>query len=205
MAHRQMRSGSKSLALLLLLAATFVGGCGGAAGRGSTPAGGQTNLPQPQGGQATAPPAASGDLKPGSQAPEVMAENVFTGTRIKLSGLKGKPVLLNFWATWCGPCRLEMPDMERLHKELGDQIQILAVGADSTEAREDLRGFAKELGLTFAIAYDGGAGAKAYRLIGYPTSFFIDKDGIIREKIQGPMTYAFMKEMAAKIQTTGKP
>jgi thiol-disulfide isomerase/thioredoxin len=192
--------------VVLLLLAAMAAGCGGASPKQRAAADSQQTVQQepgkPAAGQAQPDPTPR--PVPGSPAPEVTAVNVFNGAKIKLSELRGKPVMLNFWATWCGPCRLEMPDMERLHKELGDQITIVAVGGDDREELPDLRAFATELGLTFTVAHDGGAGIRTYRAIGLPTTFFIDKDGIIREKVQGAMPYDFMRDMAAKTQAPGK-
>jgi len=131
---------------------------------------------------------------PGYQAPNFTAQDVFTGESFTLTDLRGQVVFLNFWATWCPPCKAEMPEMEALKQELGDSVKIVALGADAREKPDKLKGFAEAMGLTFAISWDGGIAAEAYRVTGIPTSFFIDKDGVIQAKYPGPMDLEQMKE-----------
>jgi peroxiredoxin len=103
-----------------------------------------------------------------------------------LSSLKGKVVFLNFWATWCPPCREEMPSMQRLYEQLpNDKFGMLAVLENDKPERAEA--FAAELGLTFPILYDEAKTAwPKYGLTGLPETFIIDKNGRVREKIIGP-------------------
>ena len=103
-----------------------------------------------------------------------------------LSSLKGKVVFLNFWATWCPPCRDEMPAMQRLYRQMPkDRFEMLAVLENDKPERADA--FAAELGLTFPILYDEAKAIwPSYGLTGLPETFIIDKHGRIREKIIGP-------------------
>lgn len=103
-----------------------------------------------------------------------------------LSDFRGKVVLLNFWASWCGPCRMEMPSMETIYKELKDKgFEILAVNLDRG-GPEKVKGFVSNYKLTFPILLDsGGKIAIKYRITALPTSFLLDQKGIIREKIVG--------------------
>ncbi len=154
----------------------------------------------------TTQPAGSSDtVEPlaGHKAPSIVARDVFTKEPVTLSSLKGQPVMLNFWATWCGPCRLEMPAMEEFQKETGGKVRIIALGGDSFEGPEKLAEFSKQLGLTFTIAYDGGEAAEKYRIIGLPTTFVIDKDGIIRYKHQGQARIEDMRKWAAELEKPG--
>jgi thiol-disulfide isomerase/thioredoxin len=101
------------------------------------------------------------------------------GARVKLSGLKGKVVFLNFWATWCGPCRLEMPTMEKLYQQLRSEgLEILAV--DLQEDNATVRAFATRMALSFPILMDssGAVGAK-YGASAIPTTYLIDRNGKI--------------------------
>ena len=109
-----------------------------------------------------------------------------SGKTWTLSSLKGKVVFLNFWATWCPPCREEMPSMQRLYEQMpGDKFEILAVLENDKPERADA--FAAELGLTFPILYDEAKTAwPRYGLTGLPETFIIDKNGYIREKFIGP-------------------
>lgn len=126
----------------------------------------------------------------GTRAPEVRARDL-EGRPVALSELRGEVVLLNVWATWCGPCRDEMPSMERLHRELGPQgLRVVAVSVDGAPGAlapgGDVAGFAREMGLTFPIWHDpSGEVQRAYRTTGVPESFVIDRDGVIQKKVIG--------------------
>ena len=121
----------------------------------------------------------------GFSAPEFEAGRLDDATRVaRLSDYRGSVVLLNVWATWCDPCRREMPSIERLYQELGPKgFRVLAVSIDDAGAAGDIRDFAREYGLTFDILHDPTGGIqRTYQLIGVPESFLIDKDGVIRKK-----------------------
>jgi cytochrome c biogenesis protein CcmG/thiol:disulfide interchange protein DsbE len=126
----------------------------------------------------------------GTRAPEFSARDL-EGRPVSLASLKGEVVLLNVWATWCGPCRDEMPSMERLHRELGPEgLRIVAVSVDGAPgalaAGGDVGDFAREMGLTFDIWHDpSGDVQRAYRTTGVPESFVIDRDGVIQKKVIG--------------------
>lgn len=114
------------------------------------------------------------------------------GKTVKLSDYRGKPVMLNFWATWCPPCRSEMPDMEKFHQDT--DIVILAVNLTSQESNlQSVHDFIDELGLTFTIPLDEtNEVATNYQIQPIPTTFMIDKTGKIHHKQFGPMNYDFM-------------
>jgi len=116
-------------------------------------------------------------LKEGDTAPDFTAD-LPDGKSFSLSEQKGKIVLLNFWATWCEPCVGEMPAFERLHKEYGDEVAILAI--NSMEDAKTVNQFIKEEGYTFPIAYDteGTIGQK-YPTDGIPYTLIISADGTI--------------------------
>jgi thiol-disulfide isomerase/thioredoxin len=113
-----------------------------------------------------------------SPAPEFTLPSL-SGESISLKDYQGRAVLLNFWATWCLPCRAEMPLLQRYSDQSGDKLVILAI--NNLESREQVDAFAKELGLVLPVALDqDGAVANLYRVRGLPTSVFIDQDGKIR-------------------------
>ncbi|HHP1115230.1 redoxin domain-containing protein [Bacillus cereus group sp. MYBK163-2] len=126
------------------------------------------------------------------------------GTNVKLSDLKGKKVILNFWATWCGPCQQEMPDMEAFYKEHKENVEILAINYTPSEkggGAEKVSNFAKEKGITFPILLDKNIDVTtAYKVITIPTSYFIDTKGIIQDKFIGPMTQKEMEKRVAKLK-----
>ncbi|GAB6515331.1 redoxin domain-containing protein [Bacillus cereus] len=126
------------------------------------------------------------------------------GTNVKLSDLKGKKVILNFWATWCGPCQQEMPDMEAFYKEHKENVEILAINYTPSEkggGEEKISNFAKEKGITFPILLDKNIDVTtAYKVITIPTSYFIDTKGVIQDKFIGPMTQKEMEKRVAKLK-----
>jgi thiol-disulfide isomerase/thioredoxin len=123
----------------------------------------------------------------GSRAPDFGALTLEEGDSIRFgSELEGEVVLLNIWATWCEPCRVEMPSMERLHQAYADSgLKILAVSID--EASPDVvREFQREYGLTFRIVQDRSrAIERTYQTTGVPESFVIGRDGRIVKKVIG--------------------
>lgn len=127
----------------------------------------------------------------GTRAPDFAARDL-DGREVSLSDLEGEVVLLNIWATWCPPCREEMPSMQRLHEELGPEgLRIVAVSVDAERglldpggrAGGDVEAFADEMGLTFDIWHDpSGRIQQTYRTTGVPESFVIDRSGYIVRK-----------------------
>lgn len=122
----------------------------------------------------------------GSRAPQFHAVDVRTGRAVGLGDYAGKVVLVNVWATWCEPCRVEMPSMERLyHKLAGTDFRVAAVSVDE-QGDSTVLAFARELGLTFDILHDqSGAIKHTYQTTGVPESFVIDRSGTIVKKVIG--------------------
>jgi peroxiredoxin len=107
------------------------------------------------------------------------------GRKIKLSDLKGKVVIVNFWATSCGPCVSEMPHLVKVYERYRDRgVEILAISTDREVDRSRVVPFAKQYQLNFPVLYDEGA-EKAYQVYGIPTTLFIDKQGSIRYRTEG--------------------
>lgn len=124
----------------------------------------------------------------GKQAPDFILED-FAGHTWKLSSLKGKVVFVNFWATWCKPCRDEMPSMEALNRAMnGKPFQMLSiVFNDDLSMAEN---FARQVGATFPVlANPGPELTSAYMITGVPETFLIDADGILRHKFIGPYNW----------------
>jgi len=137
--------------------------------------------------------------KIGALAPDFTLPGL-DGTPVRLSDLRGKTVLINFWATWCGPCRKEFPELVKLVQQQGDRgLVVLAV--DVSESRDDVARFAQEFGATFPIVLDSDSSVvQSYRLIGLPTSLFVDRDGILRAQQLGPLSEA---SLTAKLGQAG--
>ncbi|MBI2881818.1 MAG: TlpA family protein disulfide reductase [Candidatus Tectomicrobia bacterium] len=137
--------------------------------------------------------------EPGRLAPDFDLP-ALGGTRVRLGSLRGKVVLLNFWATWCPPCRSEMPSMEAIYQELkGPDFEILAVSIDSGD-KKGVASFAKELKLTFPILLDPDMKAmERFGVRGLPTTFLIDRRGKIASVDVGPRDWS-AKEMKERVQ-----
>jgi peroxiredoxin len=112
------------------------------------------------------------------------------GESYTLSDLQGQPVLINFWATWCGPCRLEMPAMQAVYEaRQSEGFMVLAVDHTATDTVPAVVAFGEELGLTFPLLIDPGSEIQElYRIRAYPSSFFVDAEGVIQTVHFGPMT-----------------
>lgn len=117
------------------------------------------------------------------------------GERAALSDYRGQVVLINLWASWCPPCRAEMPAMQAAYTAFRDQgFVILAVNATNQDSLQDASAFVEERGLTFSILLDReGEVAQKYRSHLLPTSFFVDREGIIRHKTIGSMSKALLR------------
>jgi cytochrome c biogenesis protein CcmG/thiol:disulfide interchange protein DsbE len=128
---------------------------------------------------------------------------------VRLSDYRGKVVFLNFWATWCKPCREEMPSMEVLYKNFEkDGFVVLAVSIDRVTTKKDIPPFVKGLNLTFPILVDSwGQTDKRYKLLGVPETYIIDQEGILREKIIGPRDWTVLdnlRNITALLKTGSK-
>lgn len=120
------------------------------------------------------------------------------GEPFVLSEQRGTPIVLNFWATWCGPCRNELPALQSASERFGGRIQI--VGVDQGEPVADVERFVDEFGLTFAIPMDQEMSVgQQYGVIGMPTTFFIDRNGVIRHIWIGEMNSITLAEGIAEI------
>jgi len=141
--------------------------------------------------------ASQGWIRPvtaGAVAPDFAYPDL-EGTSRSLSDFRGSVVLVNVWATWCGPCRTEMPSMQRVYEEFGDDgFEILAVSIDASPGAADATGniggdvksFADDLGLSFPILLDpAGSVQRTYQTTGVPESFLVDAEGVIRRKLAG--------------------
>jgi len=124
------------------------------------------------------------------------------GDTVTLSDLRGKAVLVNLWATWCPPCRSEMPAIQKLYDEYKDQgFVVLAVNATNQDQVSKIPDFIQEYGLTFPILLDtAGEVSRQYQLRSLPSSFFIGRDGVIQEVvIGGPMAETLLRTRIEKI------
>lgn len=140
-------------------------------------------------------------LQEGNKAPNFGLKTL-DGQEVKLSDMVGKKVILNFWATWCPPCKAEMPHMQEFYEEQkNNQVTILAVNLTTSEKSSDNIGsFVKDYGLTFPIVLDSeGQVGQTYQAVTIPTSYIIDTKGVIRKKIVGPMDKEMMTELLQSV------
>lgn len=138
-------------------------------------------------------------LKVGDMAPDFQLQTL-AGETAKLSDYLGQRVMVNFWATWCPPCRAEMPDMEKFHQ--AKDVVILAVNLTETEPNaQQVQNFVNEFNLTFPILLDEEIEvATSYGIRPIPTSFMIDSNGIIQYKALGALNYELMVQEFEKMK-----
>jgi len=130
----------------------------------------------------------------GFHAPTFSIE-ALTGETINLVDNIGSPIILNFWASWCPPCRVEMPALQSVYDRYQSDIIILAINASNQDVLGSVSGIQTEFGLTFPILLDlTGSTQVAYAITSLPTTFFIDSDGVIdKVQIGGPLTEASLR------------
>ena len=134
----------------------------------------------------------------GRSAPTFALREVGTGRTLDLTQFKGKPVVINFWATWCGPCWEEHPVLVANARRLGEDVQFLGVVFQDRE--ETILNFLTQRGSSYpTVVDDQGKTAIAYGVGGIPETFFLDADGIIRAKHTGPMTTDLLMTNVAKV------
>ncbi|MEG9295754.1 redoxin domain-containing protein [Mangrovibacillus sp. Mu-81] len=137
-------------------------------------------------------------LAKGDSAPDFELTTL-AGEKVKLSDYEGQKVILNFWATWCPPCKAEMPHMQKYYEKNADKenVEILAVNLTSMdEGKDAVQEFVDGYELTFPIPLDeDGEIGEEYRAFTIPTTYMIDTNGQIRHKIVGPMNEDMMDEM----------
>ena len=125
-------------------------------------------------------------------APDFEVET-FAGETLRLSDLEGQVVVLNFWASWCPPCRWEMPAFEEISREYRDR-GVTFVGIAMSDTLEDAKGFADQTGVTYPLALDTtNEVVRAYQVRTLPTTFFIDKDGRIQRRLTSAANEGMLK------------
>lgn len=152
-------------------------------GGSTSPAGeryGPVSLPP-----ALLPPGADVLPKEGALAPDFLLETL-DGGELRLSDLRGQPLVVNFWATWCSPCRKEIPQLVAAYDSFRDE-GLVVVGVNLQESEGIIRRYAEDFGMEFPIVIDRkGKVADEYRLLGLPMTFFVDREGVVRSVFAGP-------------------
>ncbi|WP_055108684.1 TlpA family protein disulfide reductase [Paenibacillus ihumii] len=135
--------------------------------------------------------------KPGSPSPS-FALSGLDGRTYQVGGEREKPVLVNFWASWCDPCQEEAPDLVKLYEKYGDRLDIYGVNVTAYDTVEKAEAFVKEYGIKFPILLDKKEEAyKKFNGMAFPTNVLIDKDGVIQDLIIGIVP---PKDLEAKIK-----
>lgn len=171
---------------ILFVGAIVLGSLWIAASREENPVAGSNAPPSPQ---------------VGFTAPDFTLESL-TGEPLQLSGLRGKGVVLNLWASWCPPCRAEMPALDAAYRKFRDQgLIVLGLNTTFQDDEASARSAIQEWGLTFPIVLDrDGVTSRQYRLQAMPTTFFIGPDGVIRDIVWGgPMSEALIASKIEKL------
>lgn len=133
----------------------------------------------------------------GRPAPDFTLPTV-EGETLQLSSLRGQPVVLNFWATWCGPCQREMPALEAAAQRFAGEVVFL--GVDQGESQEEVVAYLEQLGVSFPVPLDADmAVGDRYNIRGMPTTYFIDADGVIRHMWMGEMNAVIIAEGVSTI------
>lgn len=121
---------------------------------------------------------------------------------IRLSDLEGKKVIVNFWASWCKPCREEMPEIQKFYETKSDDIEVLAVNMTASEVKaENAYKFVDGKGYTFPLLMDSENQASSdYKVLGLPETFFINSDGTINDSIKGQMNLKMLESKVKKMK-----
>lgn len=141
-------------------------------------------------------------VRKGQRAPDFTLANL-EGNSMRLSDYQGKRVLLNFWASWCPPCQVEMPHMQKFYEDYQQQdVVILGVNMTSIEKhQDDVQQFISKGAYTFPILLDPkGEVMQAYQVTAYPTTYLLDSSGVIQDKFVGAMSYELMKKYASELE-----
>ena len=137
----------------------------------------------------------SGTPKEGEPIPDFDLPTL-DGRRVRLSDLRGSPVVINFWATWCGPCKQEMPLLvEQYNWNKGRGLRVLAIDTLANDNRDDMRAFVKQFNMNFDVLVDEtDAIAGGWEVMGLPTTFFVKPDGTVAKVHVGQMTADQLKD-----------
>ena len=144
-------------------------------------------------------------LTVGMPAPDFTLPDM-AGKNQKLSDYRGKVVFLNFWATWCKPCKEEMPSMQALWDNLKkEEFVMLAISMDRVTTKKDIPPFVENMKLTFPILADSwGQTDSRYKLMGVPETYIIDQNGVLREKVIGPRDWTRPESMETLVRLLQK-
>ncbi len=137
----------------------------------------------------------SSDSGAGRRAPQ-LPSSVLVPPAVQIASLRGKPAAINFWASWCAPCRREAPDLEQLNHSLQGRASV--VGVDWTDGLDSARAFIRQHHMTYPNLSDpDGAVGQKYGLVGLPMTFILDSNGMITDVLRGPQTAESVRQALA--------
>ena len=131
--------------------------------------------------------------EPGYVAPNFTLTD-FQGKQLSLNDFRGKLVFVNFWASWCPPCKAETPDLVKMYHRYGSRISFLGVNLTGSDNALNARAFIKQMGITYPVLMDTTLSvSQQYRVLGIPTSLFINRQGVIVARVTGAMSPTLMR------------
>ena len=143
----------------------------------------------------------SGAAVAGARAPDFLLKNL-DHNPVRLSDFRGSPVVLNFFASWCGPCLIELPLLQAAHLDAADRRYVI-FGVATQDSRGAIEALADDMQLTFPIVIDGdNSVTRAYRVIGPPYTFFIDANGVVMDVIPGALKQDRLDQLLDKLINT---
>jgi cytochrome c biogenesis protein CcmG, thiol:disulfide interchange protein DsbE len=170
--------------LIAVLAAVIAVLLGNRLGKDTDSSGAAGVFAPPPGAASSALPATA--PKKGSAAPAIELGTLDGASAYKLGGARDKVLVVNFWASWCGPCDMEAPDLVTLYDKYKDKMDLYAVNATNYDLLRNAMEFAKEKAFTFPVLTDDkGKAGNLYKVFSYPTSFIVDRSGRIVQRIEG--------------------
>lgn len=188
------RQSRRSLFVGLLLLTTLLAACGGSAGSAS-----DTGLPNLAVASTRGADNSQRGLEPGQAAPDFTLQFP-DGKKARLSDWQGQPVVLNFWASWCAPCKEEMPEFVAA-AERYQEDGLVVVGINAGESASQAAPFMQQYGITFPVGLDErGDVQQLYNVRGLPTTVFIDREGRVTERWAGLLTANALEELLAEIR-----
>lgn len=139
--------------------------------------------------------------EPGNRAPEFTLPTLADPNKtVALADLKGKPVFLNFWASWCGPCKQEMPDLQKTYEKNKDKVTFYTINLTGQDDAKKADAFLKQYNITIPSLIDpDNIGMKMYKILSVPSSFVIDPNGVVFEKRPGAMKADEMQGMIDRV------
>jgi peroxiredoxin len=143
----------------------------------------------------------SGAAVAGARAPDFLLKDLDQNP-VRLSDFRGSPVVLNFFASWCGPCLIELPLLQAAHLDAADRRYVI-FGVATQDSRGAIEALADDMQLTFPIVIDGdNSVTRAYRVIGPPYTFFIDANGVVMDVIPGALKQDRLDQLLDKLINT---